>query len=441
MKRILAVLLFAVMLITTACKGGGTEKTSGESKTLKISYFKGGYGEDWIKATGAAFEKENKGVKIEYEGDPGLTEKIGPRLESGANLPDLAFVLKTNWQRWAVKGYLEDLSSVYSADIQGKKFSDKLQPGIVNYGKINGKEWIVPWTDGSTGIVYNAKMFKENGWSVPKTVNELYDLLPKIKAKGIAPFVWGGKVMAYWDFPTIGWWAQYEGAAGIETYKKMASPDVYHQEGRLKALEVFEKLIKDPTNSLTGCSGMDHIQSQMAFVQGKAAMIPNGAWIENEIKSSMPAGFEMKMMQLPAIDGAKDPLVNNTMAGDFAIVPAKAANKELAKKFLEFMARDDMLKLFTEKTGGVRPFQYDALSVNGLTEFNKSAIEIWKNSKNIYLYSDSPLYYNSLYDWPMAGAPYMMIYVGDSTAKDTYDETYTFVKQKWEGLKAEMGLK
>ena len=40
--------------------------------------------------------------------------------------------------------------------------------------------------------------------------------------------------------------------------------------------------------------GMDHIQSQMAFLQGKAAMIPMGAWMETEMKNSIPEGFTMQ---------------------------------------------------------------------------------------------------------------------------------------------------
>lgn len=33
-----------------------------------------------------------------------MTLKIGPRLESGANLPDIAMILATNWQNGRPKG-------------------------------------------------------------------------------------------------------------------------------------------------------------------------------------------------------------------------------------------------------------------------------------------------------------------------------------------------
>lgn len=444
-KRITAMILVMAMLasLMSCNKATGTGSTStsstGEQTTLKISFFKGGLGEEWIKALATQFEKENAGVKVVLEGDPAITEKMGPRLESGSNLPDLAFVLQTGWQRWGLKGYLADLSGLYDTVVDNNlTLKQKLQPSDAKLGLIQGKYWVVPWTDGATGFVYNSKMFEQNGWAVPQTVNELYALLPKIKEKGIAPFAWGGKVIGYWDFIIRGWWAQYEGVAGIETYKAMAGPEVYAQEGRLKALEVFQKLIMDPTNSVTGSNGMDHIQSQMAFLQGKAAMIPNGGWLENEMKNSLPEGFVMKMMPLPTIDGAKDAKVNNTQAGDFVVVPAKAKNVELAKKFIMFMSRDDMLQLFTEKCGSVRPFQYDPSKAAGLTEFNKSVIDIWKTSKNIYFFSDNPIYYSKFYDWPAAGAPYAMIFAEDDTAQTAFDSNVTFAKQNWEAAKEEL---
>jgi N-acetylglucosamine transport system substrate-binding protein len=440
MKKILAlVATLAIVFSLVSC--GTSSGTSTTKTTLKIAFFQGGYGDAWAKAIGTKFMEANPDVTIAYEGDPGLTEKMGPRLESGANLPDLAFVLQTNWEVWAIKGYLADLSDIYGKEVDnGKTLAQKLQPAIKDYGLINKKYWIVPWNDGATGLIYNVKMFQTNNWQVPVTVDDLNALLPQIKAKGIAPFAWGGKVASYWDFPTIGWWAQYEGAAGIETFKAMASPNVYAQQGRLKAFQEFEKLILDPTNSIAGAAAMDHIQSQMAFVQGKAAMIPDGAWLENEMKTSLPKGFEMKMMQLPTISGAKDTKVNYTSSGDFIVVPKKAKNVELAKKFLQFMSTDAMLKLYTEKTGAPRPFVYDTSAIPGLTEFNKSVLNIWQNSKNIYMFSANPIYYSQLYNWPNLGAPYMQIFQGDVTAQDAYDQMASYASTNWETLKTTLGL-
>jgi len=426
----------------TGCSGGSGQSGGGdgEKTVLKISFFKGGYGDEWLKAITAAYTKEHPNVTFDLEGDADMTLKIGPRLESGANLPDIAMVLATNWQQWAAKGYLEDLSDVYAADVDGTAMADKIIEADRNVGKYGGKYWMVPWTDVCNGIIYNETLFAQNGWSEPKTVSEMFTLMEQMKAKGVTPFSFGGKVISYWDFPVLAWWAQAEGMDGMQTFLKMDSPEVYNQQGRLKALEVFEKIIKDKTNYVDGAMGMDHIQSQMAFLQGKAAMIPMGAWMETEMKNSIPEGFKMKMMLTPALDGAKMTDVSVCTSQDMIFIPKKAKNVEVAKDFLKFMARDDMLKLYTEKTGSPRPFTYDIASITGLSDFSNNILDLWSKANKVYMYSESPIYFMKYYYWPAAGTPYSRIQIGDETAAETFSNDYAFAKSKWDATKKELGL-
>ena len=125
----------------TGCSGGSGQSGGGdgEKTVLKISFFKGGYGDEWLKAITAAYTKEHPNVTFDLEGDADMTLKIGPRLESGANLPDIAMILATNWQQWAAKGYLEDLSDVYAADVNGTAMADKIIEADRNVGKYGGK--------------------------------------------------------------------------------------------------------------------------------------------------------------------------------------------------------------------------------------------------------------------------------------------------------------
>lgn len=439
--RVVAAAMAVLMCVAAlaGCGGSGGENSDGTA-TLKISFFNGGYGDEWIKAIADEFMKEHKDIKIELDPDPDITQKMTTRLESGANLPDLAATLAFNWQEYAAKGYLEDISDVYGAEVDGVPMADKIVDEDRDVGKYAGKYWMVPWADVCNGIIYNETMFRDNGWSVPKTVDEMFALMDKIKAKGIAPFAFGGKVISYWDFPVLAWWAQYEGMDGMKNFLKMESPDVFSQQGRLKALEIYERIIKDESNYVDGAMGMDHTQSQMAFLQGKAAMIPNGAWIENEMRNSLPDGFKMKMMLAPAIDGAKMTDVSVCTAQDLFYIPKKAKNKEAAKEFLKFMARDDMLKLYTEKTGGPRPFKYDMDGIEGLSEFSADVLDKWSKANKVYMYSDNPVYFMKYYYWPAAGAPYSSIQVGDETAASAFSADLDFAKENWDATRQELGL-
>lgn len=420
-----------------------------DPNTLFIAYAKTGYGSEWLENALAAFQKERPEVTIaEPEGDPNITAKILPRLESGTELPDMFWGLQTNWQMWAYQDYLEPMDDMYATvvdDGQGKTYEQKVEKELLDYGKVNGHYYATSWNSGASGLVYNETMFKEHGWEIPETVDDLYALCEQIRnapenkdadrKNDIAPFAWGGQVGQYWQFFIETLWAQYEGIDNIREFNKFESPKVYEQTGRLKALEVFEQLMSEPKNSVDGAMSKNHIQSQMDFINGRGAMIPNGAWIEYEMRNSAPEGFSMKLMPTPFIDNDHKVRMNWTASGDFAIIPKDIpeANKQLAKDFLLFLAREDQLQAYTKTTGSPRGFYYDLDSiVKDLTPFSQSVVNNYKNSVNIYMYSNNPLYYKNLANsWPASGSPYGLIADGES-ARSVYQMEIDKAKSEWD---------
>ena len=282
----------------------------------------------------------------------------------------------------------------------------------------------------------------EDLYALCDTINRLPVNTDSDKTNDIAPFAWGGQVISYWDFVVQTWWAQYEGAERYSEYFKYDSVDGFKQEGRLKALEVFENLVvgKDgvPKNSYSGAMGDSHILSQMAFLQGKGAMIPMGAWMETEMRKSIPDGFEMLMMPTPFIAGAKTdasgkPIqVNASQAGDFFIVPKNAPNLEGAIKFMKFIHTKEMTLLYTENTGTARPFDYNPLEAEGLSDFQKSCLNIYENSVTVYEFSQSVLSWQNLVSkWPGTGRPYSRMILDNEKASDLYAEMNSYVSEKW----------
>ena len=65
----------------------------------------------------------------------------------------------------------------------------------------------------------------------------------------------------------------------------------------MTALNATEKLVKDGL-TLTGSATLSHTESQQAWLDGKAAFLPVGTWLENEMKKTIPADFKMKHLEL-----------------------------------------------------------------------------------------------------------------------------------------------
>ena len=466
MKRILkfiipVILCFSAVFASTGC---GKEDLS---NVLYIRFFNGGAGSVWLENLAAGFKNET-GITVKLESDTRMTENALTLLESGRNLPDLFFALYTNWQYWVQKDWLEPMDSVYDGTFDdfniksvynGKTLSELLIPEFESYGYMGRTAaaktknyYVMPWTAPCTGIVYNADMLASVGYNnPPATEAELKDLITKLNAAGITPFSWGGygAEMGYWDFPTLGWWAQYSGVEKWTSFYEFENPEVFLDEGRREALRLFRDLLIDENgdwkNSISNPVGRDHMDAQRNFVQGNAAMTPTGSWIENEIKEFIPAGFKMKMMPLPLINGATETNVLNTEAGDFAAIPKGAAHAEWAKAFLAYMNRPENVAAFTKTTGMPRPFSnYKPSEIPGITDFQRSCFTQFEEFNCMWRNSKSPFYtYVNVREWEPFGRQTvygMMAKPRKDSPEDLYQSMYNSVCDKWPTWEMTVGL-
>jgi N-acetylglucosamine transport system substrate-binding protein len=135
------------------------------------------------------------------------------------------------------------------------------------------------------------------------TWEEFMDLQKKIKEK-IDPWTYQGKYPGYfWD--CLLRVLEYK-AAGPKVFCDMdnlvegafSNPDI------IWAIEQQQALTKNGW-IFPGSEAMTHTESQQIFVDGKAAMVPCGSWLENEQKLTTPAGFRMKISNVPGPKNSK----------------------------------------------------------------------------------------------------------------------------------------
>lgn len=492
MKRLLTVVVAALLSCCAVFGGCDTAKTRnpdiGKNGSIEILYYKGGTGSEWIEALAEAFEDETL-IKVNLKDDTTATEQALTLLEANRNLPDLMFILYTNWQKYVQNDWLAPMDDLYdgtfsyevngvtitseyatagttvytgNGETSGLTLKEIMVSDFVDYGltaqKLGEEKhyWVMPWTAPCTGIVYNVKLLESVGYSEPPaTEAELKDLCAKLTAKGIAPFSWGGTEMGYWNFPVLGWWAQYSGVETWQNFYQFESEEVFLDQGRVEALRLWQDLLVDPAtgnwiNSISAPMGRDHMDAQTQFIKGEAAMTPTGSWIETEIKDFLRPDFEMKMMPLPAIEGAQtdedgNPVqVLNVEAGDFALIPKNAPNVEAAKAFLAFMNRPEWVEKFSATTGIPRPFNYKPSTLSGISDFKKSCFDLYENSVCMYRVSDSALYtYVGIREWPNYGPTSTygnLAGANKKTPEEINQLMYDYVHKNWRTWMKSVGL-
>ena len=473
MKKILAFLLCIIAVLSVvACKKPQVEDSDGitvvnngdriyatdaDQKSLsviKIGFTEAGFGREWLVEIAKSFIKANDSYEIRLEGDPSLADSMSTKLDSGENLSDIFFPLNSAWEVYASKGQLEPLDDVYASKPDGesgKTVEEKTDENYKTYAKYTTKYgthyYMLPWNDTVTGIVYNVKMFNEYGWKIPETTDELEELCKKIIADTkdkVKPFAYPGKIGGYFDYIGSTWWMQISGIDGVKSFFDFDSAEVYNPAtqpalGKKQALEEFLRFYSpDKGYCISGSMSKDHTTSQMDFINGKAAMILNGNWMECEMKTNMDEDFTMGMMSVPYVKNAKKDAdgnyvkVNYTAPPDYIIIPKEAANISGAKKFLTFMTSDEMLKLYTKITGSPRPFDYDLASIDGISKFNQDVLKLRAESntmfdfsrKGVYMYGYAPKY--------IGGQPYSALIRGEMTPQRFCNLEYVEADDNWD---------
>ena len=362
------------------------------------------------------------------------------------------------------------------------KMGEIIDAGLISMLSIADKEddsvqriFSLPWAGGACGLVYNADIFAEVGVEPPETTDELLALMDEfIKYNAshpdktpIMPIIYAGaNAMAYWQYLTYVWWAQYEGYDQFMKYWTLTDGDPFDpnkdyivQEGQLEAMKVSEKLIRGEY-VYKASEGLTDEIAEKYFIKGddtyRFAMMPNGDWFENEAKSyvgEVPDSF--KMMKTPKLSSAvtKYKGVNNvpdyayTLASTHNVfIPSYTREKDLALDFLSFYYSETGAKIFYEHTGAFLPrTNYDYLSTadrNKMTKFKQSELELIETVDFVFTaeYKSPVRYFGGLPIIPDGKAtPEKMMMEGKS-AQTVWEEYNAFFKSGWNGFLDNAGI-
>lgn len=343
---------------------GGEEKTDDnpfgvtKGEALEVVIFDGGYGKDYgsehIKMYNEAWgpgAKMTATVKIASTLQPRFSSGNPPEVidNSGADAMPAAQLVAQN--------QLADLGPLLDAptlDDPEKKIRDILNAGVEEAGQFDGVLRQLNYVYSMWGIWYSKPLFEKKGWEPATTMDEFMALCDKIKSDGsMSPFIHTGVHTQYMT-DVICQQAVKHGGHDILLKIDNLEPDGWTNDSMVQAAKAWEEVAKEGY-IYPAAVGQDHTTSQTEWLNKKAAMIPCGSWLENEMKGKVPKGFDMVVQPLPSLTSS-DAMPFEAIgagAGEPFVVPEKAANQAGGFEYLRIMLSNAATQVFAEKAGSL----------------------------------------------------------------------------------------
>ncbi|MFC0541833.1 extracellular solute-binding protein [Kutzneria chonburiensis] len=369
----------------------GSCGTSGPGASSGATYwFLNGQPQEGIR-TGAVdrFNKADPSEKISpttFQNDAYKT-KIKTAIGAG-QAPTIIWGWGGGTLRTYVKaGQVEDLTSWFD---QNAKVKGRLFPTAFSAATVDGKIYALPCETVQPIIMYyNKRVFDSVGARPPQTWGEVMDLVPKLNAKGIAPFSLGGQ--SRW---TNMMWLEFlfDRIGGPEVFQAVfdGQKDAWSNPAAIEALTKVQDLVRADGfikgfSSITADSNAD----QALLYTGKAAMMLHGSWsygIQQSQGGDFVSSGSLGFMNFPAVDGGKgDPSDTVGNPAQYLSISSKATDeqKKIAKDFFAKGVLDDEEIKQWIGTGGVPVVKgtQDLLAKDRNAEFLKFTYDIASNAK------------------------------------------------------------
>ena len=207
----------------------------------------------------------------------------------------------------------------------------------------------VPMASVIHGFLYNKTAFEELGLTPPKTVDEFYAALDKIKEDGTyIPMAMG--TTDQWEAATMGYqnigptyWKGEEGRkALIEGSQKLTDE---------QWVEPFRQLVKWTDYLGDGYEAQTYPDSQNLFTLGRAAIYPTGSWEIGVFEPQIAGAFEMGAFAPPVVKEGDTCYISDHT--DIAMgMNAATKHPEETRKFLDWVGSEEFATLYANALPG-----------------------------------------------------------------------------------------
>ena len=509
--------LLLVFSIGSAACAGNPNDPEADVNEVEICVMDAGYRTEAFYALEEAFEKKYPEINVQIKPVTQINDKLTNELTRSSSTVDLWFAGEQNVISLVEKSRdcpFEDLTEMLNetADGESVKLIDKMDEQLKYYNTYTDADgkvhfYSVSWVYGACGLMYNADYVPDD--QVPKTTNQLIALFDKILNKQLdgcstKPLIWSGSSgSSYMAYAMETWKAQY---MGVDSYNAMVNfydgteytYSYLADDGVLHAYEVVKALAKDEY-FVEGSKGFQHTPAQQDFLRGEGVFMPNGDWIETEMKKAMEESgtsitAKVKTLQMPVVsalgkklylagpsasDAAHEEMLINLITAidegktngeikeswniltDEKIdavrearsvvyslgvshriyLPSSSNAKTASKKFIKFFASDEGTLIFRKYAGSSTPFKMTVMPEDEERSFfMQSQDKILKGCKIIYN-GITKSYIRAYNDVKSDSSAFVQFVEEPSlTAKTLLNNYYSDVAGKWSAMKLIAGV-
>lgn len=351
---LLSVLLIGTMLLGCAPKAEVTTETSkvpadGTTSTTAakasvateptvikyVSWMTNGEDIPFVEA----FMSENPDIKVEYEAIDGINyEKLLSVRLMTDDAPDVFLIQWSQYAKYAQENYLMDVTEEPSMALL------HANTGLTAAFTMDSKQYGFPinTNGGPVPIYYNKVYFDKLGITPPTTLEEFYTDCEKIKADGVDPLVFGAQDK--WPIEMFFRYRQYTNLLSehLQWAKDLYNGSMFPSEFFKPEFEMGEELFNKGYISKASLT-LTWPQSVPYFIEGKAAMLPQGPWVPSmpEFADLDPSVFQLAAFTSPATPAADGKIYAMGEVDRSIVVSSTTKNKEAALRFFNW---------FTDKT-------------------------------------------------------------------------------------------
>lgn len=325
--------------------------------------FDGGFGTDYAVNANTVYNQLYPDAKITFQSGQGLGPALQPRFVAGEppDVIDNSGADSLDQTSLAAEGQLADLADLMTAaslDTPGSTFADTLIPNSQLGGIFDGKQQILFYAYTVIGVWASGKLMRDNNITYPQTWDAMLELCAQIKNElGIAPWATTGVYTQYMRGFVFDQLVYKNGGIEAMANIDLLKPDAWTSDSVRAAADGIAKLAAGGY-LLEGFDGLNHTDSQNAWLNGQAVFLPCGSWLENESGVSSLGSveavdaFELTVNPVPSLT-TSDALPFTAIfasAGENFLVPAQAKNVPGGMEWLRVLFSKTGASYFSQAT-------------------------------------------------------------------------------------------